>query len=60
MVTLSLMEDRISRIMSCGEEYQEAKLHERVAHDKLMEINSNRRYQYPVTICQELLIIREF
>lgn len=29
MVTQSLMEDRISRIMSCVEEYQAAKLHER-------------------------------
>ena len=37
MVTQSLMEDRISRIMSCVEEYQAAKLHERVAHDKLMD-----------------------
>ena len=38
MVTQSLTEDRISRIMNCDEEYQAAKLHERVIHDKLMEI----------------------
>lgn len=43
MVTQSLTEDRISRIMNCDEEYQVAKLHERVAHDKLMEILADQQ-----------------
>ena len=43
MVTQSLTEDRISRIMNCDEEYQAAKLHERVAHDKLMEILTDQQ-----------------
>ncbi len=37
MVTQCLTESRINRIMDCDEEYQAAELHERVAHDKLME-----------------------
>lgn len=43
MVTQFLTEYRISRIMNCDEEYQAAKLHERVAHDKLMEILTDQQ-----------------
>ena len=37
IVTQSLTEGRINRIMNCDEEYQAAKIHEKVMHDKLME-----------------------
>lgn len=38
IITQSLTEDRISRIIDCDEEYQRSKLHEQVAHDKLAEV----------------------
>ncbi|MDE6052496.1 MAG: hypothetical protein K2G55_01760 [Lachnospiraceae bacterium] len=43
MVTQSLTEGRISRIMNCDEEYEAAKLHERVVHDKLMELLTDQQ-----------------
>lgn len=43
MITQSLTENRISQIMDCDEEYQAAKLHEKVAHDKLMEMLTDQQ-----------------
>lgn len=37
LITQALTESRLNKIMDCDEEYQAAKIHELVAHDKLKE-----------------------
>lgn len=43
IVTQALTENRLSSALSCDEEYQAAKIHECVAHDKLKETLSDQQ-----------------
>lgn len=43
MVTQALTESRLNGILNCDEEYQAAKIHELVAHDKLKETLSDQQ-----------------
>lgn len=43
MVTQALTESRLNGVLDCDEEYQTAKIHELVAHDKLKETLSDQQ-----------------